>query len=127
MKRIFVFICLSLTILILEIITSLLIGFPNRFRVFFYNPMSWQDILNNKYDFVYSTIIVSIPLTILYFLCKKKFGIEDKKNESRVPLNDSILDKIIEDALKGKKATEDSESEVDDTENAEKEGCDVKN
>ena len=89
--------------------------------------MSWQDILDNKLDFVYSSIIVSIPLTILYFLCQKKIGTEDKKNESHVQLNDPVLDKIIEDALKGKKATEDSESEVDDTENAEKEGSDVKN
>ncbi len=127
MKRILVFICFSVTIIILEIIASLLIGFPNRFRSSFYNPMSWQDILDNKLDFVYSSIIVSIPLTILYFLCQKKIGTEDKKNESHVQLNDPVLEKIIEDALKGKKATEDSESEVDDTENAEKEGSDVKN
>lgn len=40
-------------------------------------------------------------------------------------LSDPVLDKIIEDALNGKKAIEDSESEVDNTEKEEKEECDI--
>lgn len=126
MKRILVFICFSVTIIILEIIASLLIGFPNRFRSSFYNPMSWQDILDNKLDFVYSSIIVSIPLTILYFSCKKRKDTKDKRIDSHVPLKDPILDKIIKDALSGKTTDDIQKPQNEDSEIGKEENCDKK-
>ena len=126
MKRILVFICFSVTIIILEIIASLLIGFPNRFRSSFYNPMSWQDILDNKLDFVYSSIIVSIPLTILYFSCKKRKDTKDKKIDSHVQLKDPILDKIIKDAMSGKTTDDILKNKNKDSETEQKENNDSK-
>lgn len=126
MKRILVFICFSVTIIILEVIASLLIGFPNRFRSSFYNPMSWQDILDNKLDFVYSSIIVSIPLTILYFSCKKRKDTKDKKIDSHLQLKDPILDKIIKDAMSGKTTDDILKTKNKDSETEQKENNDSK-
>ena len=126
MKKILVFICFSVTIIILEIIASLLIGFPNRFRSSFYNPMSWQDILDNKLDFVYSSIIVSIPLTILYFSCKERKDTKDKKIDSHVQLKDPILDKIIKDAMSGKTTDDILKNKNKDSETEQKENNDSK-
>ena len=102
MKKILVFICFSVTIIILEIIASLLIGFPNRFRSSFY------------------------PLTILYFSCKERKDTKDKKIDSHVQLKDPILDKIIKDAMSGKTTDDILKNKNKDSETEQKENNDSK-
>lgn len=93
-----------------------------------YGPQSVEEIINNH--LINDSIVLAISITIMTILIffNDKYQFQKKQQENKKPLlKDPILDKIIEDALNGKKATGDSESEVNDTENAEKEGSDVKN
>ena len=73
-------------------------------------------------------IILFVFIVFLLYLAKKNDKRIKKEERADVlqPHDDPILNKIIEDALNGKKATEDSESEVDNTEKVEKEESDVK-
>ena len=94
-----------------------------------YGPQSIHEILHIHLckDALFVALSVSFAMFLAYE--GEKFKSKQKRTETKAEqhFNDPILSKIIEDALKGKKATEDSESEVNDTENAEKEGSDVKN
>ncbi len=116
-------------ILLLLFVESLNFLFGSKSRTLgnSYGPQSVEEIINDH--LINDSIVLAISITMMVVLMffNDKYKSQKKQQDKKPPLNDPILDKIIEDALNGKKATEDSESEVDDTENAEKEGCDVKN
>lgn len=109
------------------VIVELYISMGGKLKVPLSNHIDtyWGYWLNIIIEF----IILFVFIVFLLYLAEKNEERTKKKESIDVlqPYNDPCLDKIIEDALNGKKATEDSESEVDDTENAEKEGSDVKN
>ena len=116
-------------ILLLLFVESLNFLFGSKSRTLgnSYGPQSVEEIINDH--LINDSIVLAISITIMVVLMffNDKYKSQKKQQDKKPPLNDPILDKIIEDALNGKNATEDSESEVDDTENAEKEGSDVKN
>lgn len=76
------------------------------------------------------SVFISIGVFVGCLYVKKKldsFKSSFDEEKSYNSLNDPVLNKIIEDALKREKTTEDLESEVDYTENVEKEENNVKN
>ncbi len=128
MKR-YVLLYIRLLFVVIILVTVLIKLTGNRFKEI--NPISWKTLIEfHLFDIVIMSVFISIGLFGGCLHVKKKsdsFKETIDGEKSYKSLSDPVLDKIIEDALNGKKATEDSESEVDYTENVEKEGSDVKN
>ncbi|NCD00359.1 MAG: hypothetical protein EOL95_11770 [Bacteroidia bacterium] len=103
------FLLLFLLMFTITVLGAKFIGYPDRFRNKFYDPMSWNDIYANIDIFVIPAIVLSILLTIVIYYAERRKIIYNENQYGKECSNDPVLDEIIQDALQSGKKEEKKE------------------